>query len=170
MTNINPENGEQEKKDKTEKKEKVITYEVTKADLTKEKITVIKQVLKNTKGEDVPDADYFFKGENKEVYAPNYFNQLVGYPVDPEFEEVISIFDSIFKPEDNFLLLKKRGQEVYSVVVPVAFATELMEENDPRAGEAQIHTISFTADGGFNTDKFRTFLQRVVALIDYKNK
>src|SRR5512137_1390178 len=85
----------------------------------KKKVEVI---LKNTKGEDVEEKDYFFGG----VAFPG-FQKACGLPVTRE--DLLDIFHKTFKIEDNFLFYKSDNKEVYIVIVPLKYSSCVSLEN-----------------------------------------
>ena len=77
-----------------------------------------KIILKNTRGEDVRQQDYFYSKEGKETAHSNFNSKnMCGLPVDRE--ELLTVFDKIFKPEDNFLFYKTQDKEVFLIIVPL---------------------------------------------------
>lgn len=129
------------------------------------KLKIKEQVLKNTAGEDVPVADYFFAEEGETAVAPGYFNKACGFPVDRE--DITEIFNRVFKISDNFLLLKTNDKEIYGVLVPLKFATMVSHEDESRLGDCQYHAVSFIPDGSVNLDKFEREMKKIAALIGY---
>src|SRR5690606_6081808 len=77
-------------------------------------------ILKTLDGEDVLAENYFYKPEDQELMVPTFFNKVCGKPVDRE--DLIEIFNKIFKPEDKFLFYKKQDREIYIVIPPMKFA------------------------------------------------
>lgn len=141
---------------------------VKKADLTFHNVKVKKQIIQNNKGEDVPLENYFFVNPGETIFVPNYFNDAFGKPTDRE--DLIEIFDTIFKPEDNFILLKDKTKEVYNIMVPLKFSNEVNFAENSQTGDCQIHAISFITDGSVNHDKFKSALKKISSLIAYGNK
>lgn len=134
-------------------------------------------VLKNTAGEDVDKEDYFFafQEDNEalgykegDVVVPPYFNKVCGMPV--EREDLVETFDKIFKPEDNFLFYKTYDKEVYIVIIPIKFTTEIGLEFNSQPGDFQKHSISFIVEGSANVDTLKAKLKRVANSIHYGNK
>ena len=140
---------------------------VQKANLEFHDVEVKAPIIKNTKGEDVPVGDYFYANEGDRAVAPPFFNKAMGYPVDRE--DLIEIFNKVFKPEDNFVFLKSRDKEVYGVLVPIKF-TDIGKEEEAILGDCQFHAVSFIPDGSVNYDKLKLKLQQVATNIDYSNK
>lgn len=139
---------------------------VTKAwDIEHNDIVVEPQKLKNTRGEDVPVENYFYAKEGQEAIAPNFFNRAVGFPSDDP--DIIAIFDKVFDPADNFVLLKRRGAEVYSVLVPLKFANRVSAEADSILGEYQTHSISFANEGGLNIDNLAARFRDIATNLGY---
>lgn len=140
---------------------------VQKSNLEFHEVEVKTPIIKNTQGEDVAIEDYFFATEGTRAIAPPFFNKSMGYPVDRE--DLIEIFDKIFKPEDNFVFLKSRDKEVYGVLVPLKF-TDIGMEEEALLGDCQFHAVSFILDGSVNYDKLKNSLQKVAINIDYNNR
>ena len=164
------------KAEKTEKSvEEVVetapqVVEVQKHDLSFEKVTVEPQILKNTRGENVEVKDYFYAKPGETAIAPNFFNKSCGLPVNPmERPELIEIFDKVFNPQDNFLFLKSKNSEVYSVLVPLKY-TEIGGQEDSILGDYQLHAISFIPDGSVNFDKLKAELKKIASMIKYHDR
>lgn len=122
-----------------------------------------KVVLKNTLGEEVPQKDYFYSVSGKDT-APVYFEEVCGRPVDRE--DMIAVFNKIFKPKDGILFYKTRDKEVYIIIVPLKHSSVVGQEYDSIDGEFQKHAISFINEGSVNLDTLRTKLQRVAKTIN----
>ncbi len=122
----------------------------------------IKITLKDTLGEEVDWADYFFstKGENT---VPSYFSDSYGYPVDRE--DLIGVFNKIFKPKDGILFYKTRDKEVYLVIVPLKHSSSVGISHNSVDGEFQKHAISFVTEGSVNLDTLRNKLLKVAGHI-----
>ncbi len=119
-------------------------------------------ILKNTRGEEVDQKDYFYPGVDKDgktTYAKPWFNKQCGMPVDDP--ELISIFDVMFKPSDNFLLYKVKGKEIYIVIVPLKLATTIGHAEDSLPGDFQKHSMSFIMEGSVNNDTFKLKLKKI---------
>jgi hypothetical protein len=119
----------------------------------KEKV-VKKTILKNTSGKEVPEADYFFGGK-----APNSFEKYCGKPVDRE--DLLAVFNKVFKPEDNFLFYKEIDKEVYLIIPPMKYSTTVGEEQNSLEGDFQKHAISFIGEGSVNLDTLKMKLSRI---------
>lgn len=144
--------------------------EVQKHDLSFEKVTVEPQILKNTRGENVDVKDYFYAKPGETAVAPNFFNKACGLPVNPmERPELIEIFDKTFKPQDNFVFLKSRDKEVYSVLIPLKY-TDINSQEDCILGDYQLHAISFIPDGSVNFDKLKAELKKIATMIKYDSR
>ena len=142
--------------------EKVIT------ETTTAKTVKAKSILKNTAGKEVPEEDYFYAvGENKGV-APVSFTRMCGYPVDRE--DLIEVFDRIFKPSDNFLFYKSGNKEVYLVIVPLKFSTSVGDTHESVDGDFQKHAISFIGEGSVNLDTLKMKLTRVLGFVDFDKR
>lgn len=154
--------------------EEVKEVEVKK-EIAKEQPNIVKPkiLLKNVAGEDMNPEDYFYSDGSKEekergYFYPSYFNKTCGSPVDRE--ELLEIFNKIFKPEDNFLFYKTRESEVYVVIVPIKFASTISAENNSVSGDYQKHSMSFIAEGAANPETLKIKLKRVAGFVRYENK
>jgi len=121
-----------------------------------------KIILKNTRDEDVSQKDYFYSKDGKDT-AHEKFNLMCGLPVDRE--ELLTVFDKIFKPEDNFLFYKVKDKEVYIVIVPLKYASTVGDSNESMEGDFQKHAISFIAEGSVSVDSMKMKLQKVANTI-----
>ena len=126
---------------------------------TEKKITI----LFNSLGEQVPKEDYFFKG----VLAPGFEN-ICGKPVDRE--DLLSIFNKVFKPTDNFLFYKVLDKEVYIIIPPIKYSTTIGEENNSLDGDFQKHAISFINEGSVNLDTLRMKLERILKFCKFEDR
>lgn len=160
-----------EKKVEAEKKaaeleEKSILAANKKKALDQAKTSVV--VFKNVFGDEIDQADYFY-GKDKETgkegngKAPVSFNKMCGLPVDRE--EMIVVFNRIFKPHHNFLFYKVRDKEVYLIIVPLKFAHTIGGANESVNGDFQKHAISFIQEGSVNLDSLKSKLERVKSTI-----
>lgn len=149
------------------KSDSVEKVSVQKANLEFHEIEVKDPIIKNTKGEIVPVENYFFANEGERAIAPPFFNKAMGYPVDRE--DLIEIFDKVFKPEDDFVFLKSRDKEVYGVLVPLKF-TDIGKEEEAVLGDSQFHAVSFIPDGSVNYDRLKLKLQQIATNLDYSNR
>ncbi len=122
----------------------------------------VKIILKNTLGEEVPQSDYFFS-KNGEDTAPAYFPDVCGYPVDRE--EMLTVFNKVFKPKDGILFYKTKDKEVYIVIVPLKHSSIVGESHNSVDGDFQKHAISFITEGSVNLDTLRNKLIRVASTI-----
>ncbi len=127
-----------------------------------EKKRKIKIVLKNTLGEEVPQSDYFYSPEGEDT-APIYFHDVCGYPVDRE--ELLAVFNKVFKPKDGILFYKSKDKEVYLVIVPIKHSSIVGPSHNSVAGDFQKHAISFITEGSVNVDTLRNKLTRVASTI-----
>lgn len=116
-------------------------------------------ILKNTLGEDMDQSDYFFSKEAGKKTAPVYFNKISGYPVDRE--DLIEVFNRVFKPSQNFLFYKMRDRELYQIIVPLKHATTISRFNESEDGDFQRHAISFIGEGSVNLDALEQKLLKV---------
>ena len=117
----------------------------------KEKATI---VLKNVSGKEVSPEDYFFNG----LIAPG-FEKTCGKPVDRE--DLLDVFNKVFKPSDNFLFYKAVGMEVYLIIVPLKHSKDVGIEQNSLDGEFQKHAISFIGEGSVNLETLRMKLERI---------
>lgn len=162
--------GQVEKSEEPTVEKEAQVVEVQKHDLSFEKITVEPQILKNTRGENVDVKDYFYAKPGETAIAPNFFNKACGLPVNPlERPELIEIFDKTFKPQDNFVFLKARDKEVYSVLIPLKY-TDINSQEDCILGDYQLHAISFIPDGSVNFDKLKAELKKIATMIKYDSR
>jgi len=129
--------------------------EKQKADADKKKAKII---LKNTLGEEVSQKDYFYSSKGKDT-TPVYFTEVCGNPVDRE--DMLTVFNKIFKPKDGILFYKTRDKEVYIIIVPLKHSSIVGPQHNSVEGEFQKHAISFISEGSVNLDTLRTKLQRV---------
>jgi hypothetical protein len=122
-----------------------------------------KPILKNTTGKEMDEADYFFGAE-----APVWFNKVCGAPV--EREELLEVFNKIFSPKDDFLFYKTTNKEVYVIIVPLKYSTNVSPDNDSMKGDFQKHAISFINEGSVNTDTLKTKLKKILTFVDFKDR
>lgn len=122
----------------------------------------VKIVLRNTLGEEVPQTDYFFSSTGKDT-APAYFPDVCGLPVDRE--ELVAVFNKIFKPKDGILFYKAKDKEVYIIIVPLKHSSTVGLSHNSIDGEFQKHAISFITEGSVNLDTLRNKLTRVASTI-----
>lgn len=122
----------------------------------------VKIVLKNTLGEEVSQPDYFYSpsGENA---APAYFHDSYGYAVDRE--DLLAVFNKVFKPKDGILFYKTRDKEVYIIIVPIKYSSTVGASHNSVEGDFQKHAISFITEGSVNMDTLRNKLNRVSSTI-----
>lgn len=131
-------------------------------------------VLKDVDGDDVEQAEYFWPRLEKETVgtppnekvleptdqtAPTYFNAVVGMPVDRE--ELIETFLLYFPRKKGFLFYKMRDKEVYTIIVPLKYATTIGAQHESRPGDHQRHALSFIAEGSVNIESLKGKLERV---------
>lgn len=125
-------------------------------------------VLKNVFGDDIDQADFFYNkdkdtGKEGNGKAPSHFNRVCGFPV--EREDMLVIFNRIFKPQYNFLFYKVLDKEVYLVIVPLKHAHTIGGPNESLNGDFQKHAISFIGEGSVNLESLRMKLERVATTI-----
>jgi hypothetical protein len=133
------------------------------AEVKKPKAVKSKTVLKNTKGKEVPISDYFFKG-----VLSSGFEGTCGNPV--EREDLLDVFNKVFKPEDNILFYKQADKEVYIIIVPLKYSVSVGENNDSLEGDFQKHAISFLNEGSVNLDTLRQKLERIIKFVKYTDR
>ena len=126
----------------------------------KEKVVKTTANLKNTSGKDVKDVDYFFEG-----VVPPGFRGTCGVPV--EREDLLKVFNKIFKPEDNILFYRQEDREVYIIIVPIKYSITIGEHNNSITGDFQKHAISFINEGSVNLDSLKAKLQRTKTFVKY---
>jgi len=147
-------------------KEKTTEPTVEKPEVKKEEPkakTKKKSILRNVLGEEVPESDYFYKG-----VVPPGFEGTCGKPVDRE--DLVELFHKIFKPSDNILFYKQSDKEVYLVIIPIKYSTEIGDFNDSIDGDFQKHAISFLNEGSVNVDTMRQKLERVNKFVNYSDR
>jgi hypothetical protein len=105
-------------------------------------------------GREVPQEDYFYKG----VLAPG-FEKICGKPVDRE--DLLAVFNKVFRPSDNFLFYKVSDKEVYIIIPPLKYSPTVGEAQNSIEGEFQKHAISFIGEGSVNLDTLRMKLERI---------
>lgn len=127
--------------------------EIKKEKVVKEK-EVKKTILKNTLGKEVPEEDYFYKG-----VVPAGFKGTCGLPVDRE--DLLGVFNKVFRPADNFLFYKQTDKEVYLIIVPIKYSTTIGDYNNSIEGDFQKHAISFINEGSVNLDTLKQKLGRI---------
>lgn len=140
--------------------------EVTKSSkIVKSKITKVEKkiVFKNTLGKEVPEEDYFFGGK-----APVGFEGSCGAPVDRE--DLLTVFNKAFKPEDNILFYKAKDKEVYIVIIPLKYSSSVGEESNSIDGDFQKHAISFINEGSVNIDTLKLKLKRIIPFIKFSDR
>ena len=130
-------------------------------------VTPVKNIkkitLKNSKGKEVPEEDYFFGGK-----APTSFEGTCGNPVDRE--DLLDVFNKIFKPEDNILFYKQKDKEVYLIIVPLKYSAVVGESNNSIEGDFQKHAISFLNEGSVNLDTLKLKLKRIVPFVKFSDR
>ncbi len=122
----------------------------------------VKIVLKNTLGEEVAQSDYFFSPDGSDT-APHYFHEVCGYAVDRE--ELLAVFNKVFKPKDGMLFYKAKDKEVYLIIVPIKHSSVVGHAHNSVPGDFQKHALSFISEGSVNVDTLRMKLVRVASTI-----
>lgn len=119
--------------------------------------------LFNTSGKEVEISDYFYKN-----ILPSGFVGTCGNPVDRE--DLLSVFNKVFKPEDNILFYKQADKEVYLVIIPLKYSDSVGDEHDSMDGDFQKHAISFLSEGSVNVDSLRQKLERIKKFVKYNDR
>ena len=134
------------------------------ADAAKKLEAKVKSVIiKNTQGKEMSVDDYFFKG-----VLPSGFEGTCGKPV--EREDLLDVFNKVFRPADNILFYKQVDKEVYLVIVPIKYSVSVGDFNDSMDGDFQKHAISFLTEGSVNLETLRQKLERIVKFIKYTDR
>jgi hypothetical protein len=149
-----------EAKKEVEKAEKKVADKKKAIEEAKKK--QVKIVLKNTLGEDVPQSDYFYSDDGSDT-APHFFHQVCGYAVDRE--DMLTVFNRVFKPKDGILFYKVKDKEIYLVIVPIKHSSVVGASHNSVPGDFQKHAISFITEGSVNLDTLRNKLARVASTI-----
>jgi len=143
-----------------------ITTKATVTPKAKAKTTVAKAdkvTLINTSGKEVKVVDYFFGG----VVLPS-FEKTCGKAVDRE--DLLEVFNKVFKPEDNILFYRQLDKEVYIIIVPIKYSTSIGENNNSIKGDFQKHAISFLNEGSVNLDSLRGKLEKIKNFVNYADR
>jgi len=119
--------------------------------------------LMNTSGKKVKAEDYFFDG----VILPS-FEKTCGKPVDRE--DLLEVFNKVFKPADNILFYRQADKEVYIIIVPIKYSTSIGDENNSIKGDFQKHAISFLNEGSVNLDSLRAKLEKIQTFVKYTDR
>ena len=119
--------------------------------------------LKTPLGKVVKNEDYFFKG-----VVPAGFDMTCGKPVDRE--DLISLFYKVFKEKDDILFYRQLDKEVYLVIIPLKYATEVGSSEDSIEGDFQKHAISFLTEGSVNLDTMKIKLERIKSFVKYDDR
>ena len=120
-------------------------------------------VLKNTAGKEVNNDDYFYSSTDKKYAPMENLKNVIGKPV--EREDLIELFEQIFKPSLGFLFYKKIDTEVYIVIIPIKNSTTIGREHESMDGDFQKHAISVIAEGSVNIDSFKAKLKRIIPFV-----
>ena len=147
-------------KKKVEEAEKVAADKRKAAEDAKKK--KVKIVIKNTLGEEVPQSDYFYSRDGSDT-APGFFHDSYGYAVDRE--DLLAVFNKVFKPKDGILFYKAKDKEVYIIIVPIKHSSTVGASHNSVDGDFQKHALSFITEGSVNLDTLRTKLTRVASTI-----
>ena len=117
----------------------------------------------NTSGKEVKKEDYFFGG----IMLPS-FEKTCGNPVDRE--DLLDVFNKVFKPEDNILFYRQADKEVYIVIIPIKYSTAIGENNNSIVGDFQKHALSFLNEGSVNLESLRGKLERIQTFVKYNDR
>lgn len=153
------------------KKEKVVPNKSVVAEEPKEEskpeepkaVATKKTILKNSSGREVRESAYFFGG-----VAPTWFERTCGKPVDRE--DLLAVFNKVFKITDDILFYKQEDKEVYIVIIPIKYATTIGDFNNSLEGDFQKHAISFLNEGSVNLDTLRIKLERIQKFVKYTDR
>ena len=137
--------------------------EIKKEEVKATKKTAKKLVIKNSVGKEVDEVDYFFGGK-----APTSFEASCGLPVDRE--DLLEVFNKVFKPEDNILFYKAKDKEVYIVIIPIKFSSSVGVDYNSIEGDFQKHAISFITEGSVNLETLKMKLKRIVPFIKFTDR
>jgi hypothetical protein len=129
----------------------------------KAEVKVKSLILKNSSGQEVKTDDYFFKG-----IIPSGFEGTCGKPV--EREDLLGVFNKVFKPTDNILFYKQNDKEVYLIIIPLKYSDSVGEEHDSMDGDFQKHAISFLTEGSVNLDTLRQKLEKIKKFVKYNDR
>ena len=143
-----------------------VATKATVAPKAKAKATVAKAdkvTLINTSGKEVKVVDYFFDG----VVLPS-FEKTCGKAVDRE--DLLEVFNKVFKPEDNILFYRQLDKEVYIIIVPIKYSTSIGENNNSIKGDFQKHAISFLNEGSVNLESLRGKLEKIKNFVNYSDR
>lgn len=130
------------------------------------KKTVIEKptvTIKNTSGKEVPLTDYFYKG-----IVPSGFERTCGKPVDRE--DLLSVFNKVFKTFDNILFYKQEDKEVYLIIIPLKYSDSVGLAHDSIDGDFQKHALSFLNEGSVNLDTLRQKLEVIKKFVKYTDR
>src|SRR5690606_21932614 len=94
---------------------------------------------------------------------PPFFEEVCGRPVDRE--DMLNVFNKVFKTKAGILFYKCRDKEVYIIIVPIKHSSIIGAEHNSIDGEFQKHAISFISEGSVNLDTLRGKLERVAKTI-----
>ena len=119
--------------------------------------------LKNVLGKEVSKDDYFYKG-----IVPPGFEGTCGNPVSRE--DLLSVFNKVFKPKDNILFYRQADKEVYIIIIPIKYSTSIGDFNDSIDGDFQKHAISFLNEGSVNLDTLRQKLEKINKFVNYSDR
>ena len=120
-------------------------------------------IIYNTSGEKMEISDYFYKG-----VIPAGFVGTCGKPV--EREDLLDVFNKVFKPSDNILFYRQLDKEVYIVIIPLKYSTAVGESEDSLDGDFQKHAISFLNEGSVNIDTLKQKLERILNFVKYSDR
>jgi len=85
-------------------------------------------------------------------------------------EDLLEVFNKVFKPEDNILFYRQLDKEVYIIIVPIKYSTSIGENNNSIKGDFQKHAISFLNEGSVNLDSLRGKLEKIQTFVKYTDR
>lgn len=132
------------------------------------KKAVKKTIIKNVEGKEVKESDYFYKATEKGGVAPVSFTTMCGKPV--EREDLLEVFNKVFKKDDNILFYKSLNKEVYIVIIPLKFSTSVGAEHESVDNDFQKHSISFIGEGSVNLDTLKSKLTRILGFVNFSDR
>ena len=154
--------GDQIEKEKEEEAMLKKIAEAEKAQKDEEKNKKNKVFLYDTYGVKVDSKNYFYSSKGLDTMPP-FFEEVCGRPVDRE--DMLNVFNKVFKVKAGILFYKCRDKEVYIIIVPIKHSSVVGIEHNSVDGEFQKHAISFISEGSVNLDTLRSKLERVAKTI-----
>ncbi len=121
-------------------------------------------IFQTPDGTDVDPGNYVFPNEEGEVVVSPFFHKVYGYPVDRE--ELIEVFFEVFAPKDEVLFYKKKQNETYTVIIPLAKAS-ISLKTGAQGGDVQVHSMSFITEGSVNSQTLSLKLAAIAKALKY---